>query len=286
MKRLFFTLAIILVCGNSNAQMLWKITKDDLKTPSYIVGTHHYCTETYCDSIPGLSRAFEVVSLIVGEYNMLNSKSEILDISNMMMMPPDTSLSSLFSEEEILIVDTYLKNTINTSIETFDKFKPMAVIVSVQTKIIMNAFPSTINALSMDKCLQIKANGRNKNVDGLESTYDQMKLLFGGTLKEQAQALLEAAHNNRDSLNSILELTNAYKSQNLEYFGEIFMKYMAGYDYENVVNKRNANWEKRISIFIQDQPTLIIVGAGHLPGEFGIINRLKKQGYKLEPVRE
>lgn len=64
------------------------------------------------------------------------------------------------------------------------------------------------------------------------------------------------------------------------------MKYMAGYDYENVVNKRNANWEKRISIFIQDQPTLIIVGAGHLPGEFGIINRLKKQGYKLEPVRE
>lgn len=216
---------------------------------------------------------------------MLNSKSEIFYISNM-MMPPDTSLSSLFSEEEIVIVDTYLKNTINTSIETFDKFKPMAVIISVQTKMIMNAFPSTINALSMDKCLQIKANELNKNVDGLEGTYDQMKLLFGGTLKEQAQALVETANNNRDSMNSILELTNAYKSQNLEYFRKIFMKYMAGYDYENVVNKRNANWEKRISTFIQAQPTLIIVGAGHLPGEFGIINRLKKQGYKLEPVRE
>ena len=31
---------------------------------------------------------------------------------------------------------------------------------------------------------------------------------------------------------------------------------------------------------------VIVVGAGHLPGEKGLINLLRERGYKVEPVTE
>jgi uncharacterized protein len=33
------------------------------------------------------------------------------------------------------------------------------------------------------------------------------------------------------------------------------------------------------------QSLVIAVGAGHLPGDKGVINLLRKAGYKVEPVR-
>ncbi len=34
-----------------------------------------------------------------------------------------------------------------------------------------------------------------------------------------------------------------------------------------------------------EKSVVIAVGAGHLPGEFGVIKLLRKAGYKVEPVK-
>lgn len=34
------------------------------------------------------------------------------------------------------------------------------------------------------------------------------------------------------------------------------------------------------------QTTLFVVGAGHLPGEYGMINLLRESGYKVKPVKK
>ena len=36
---------------------------------------------------------------------------------------------------------------------------------------------------------------------------------------------------------------------------------------------------------MNDKSLVVAVGAGHLPGEKGLINLLKKAGYKVEPVK-
>ena len=56
MKRILTILALSLLCLTSNAQLLWKISGNGIKKPSYIVGSHHGCPFTYCDSIPGLMK--------------------------------------------------------------------------------------------------------------------------------------------------------------------------------------------------------------------------------------
>ena len=52
----------------------------------------------------------------------------------------------------------------------------------------------------------------------------------------------------------------------------------------NLVAGRNKNWIPVIKSNIKQQPCLIAVGTGHLPGKEGLINLLRKEGYTVEPV--
>ena len=48
---------------------------------------------------------------------------------------------------------------------------------------------------------------------------------------------------------------------------------------------RNANWAKKLQDIMTDHPVVVAVGAGHLPGEKGVINLLRQLGYTVEPVK-
>jgi hypothetical protein len=53
---------------------------------------------------------------------------------------------------------------------------------------------------------------------------------------------------------------------------------------ENFLTQRNKNWIPVIEKLISSQKTFIAVGAGHLPGEFGVIELLRKKGFQVEAV--
>ncbi len=48
---------------------------------------------------------------------------------------------------------------------------------------------------------------------------------------------------------------------------------------------RNRNWVEKLKSLLPVKPLLIAVGAGHLHGYKGVINLLRKAGYKVKPVR-
>ena len=53
---------------------------------------------------------------------------------------------------------------------------------------------------------------------------------------------------------------------------------------ENLLVKRNKNWIPKIEQLIQQKTCFIAVGAGHLAGENGILELLRKQGFTVEPI--
>ncbi|MBQ5784691.1 MAG: TraB/GumN family protein [Bacteroidales bacterium] len=59
---------------------------------------------------------------------------------------------------------------------------------------------------------------------------------------------------------------------------------MTSYEYDALVSVRNQNWEKQIVELLPAQSSLFVVGSGDLPGEKGMINLLKKAGYKVKQV--
>lgn len=289
MKRIFTILALSLLCLTSNAQLVWKISGNGIKKPSYILGTHHGCPFTYCDSIPGLMKAFDKVDNIIGEINMIEfaemSPERMQKMQAMMMMPADTSLLSLFSTEEAAKVNEWLGKKMGASLEMLSVMKPMTIMVTVQNKEMMEVIPEIATMTTIDKYMQTLGQWKGKTIGELETADYQMELLYGNSLEEQADALLEMIDHG-DSKGLLQQLTNAYKSQNLDTLWKVFQEQMTGYEYDAIVKVRNLNWEKQMKELLPKQSTLFVVGAGHLPGEYGMINLLREAGFKVKPVRK
>ena len=289
MKRILTILALSLLCLTSNAQLVWKISGNGIRKPSYILGTHHGCPFNYCDSIPGLMKAFDKVDNIIGEINMIKlddmSPERMQKMQAMMMMPADTSLLSLFSTEEAEKVNEWLGKKMGASLEMLSVMKPMTIMVTVQNKVMMEVIPDVANMTTVDKYMQTLGQSKGKSIGELETADYQMELLYGDSLEEQADALLEMIGHG-DSKGLLQQLTDAYKSQNLDTLWAIFQEQMTGYEYDAIVKVRNLNWEKQMKELLPKQTTLFVVGAGHLPGEYGMINLLREAGYKVKTVKK
>ena len=289
MKRILTILALSLMCLTSNAQLVWKISGNGIQKPSYILGTHHGCPFNYCDSIPGLMKAFDKVDNIIGEINMIEfsemSPERMQKMQAMMMMPADTSLLSLFSTEEAAKVNEWLGKKMGASLEMLSVMKPMTIMVTVQNKEMMEVIPEIATMTTIDKYMQTLGQWKGKTIGELETADYQMELLYGNSLEEQADALLEMIDHG-DSKGLLQQLTNAYKSQNLDTLWKVFQEQMTGYEYDVIVKVRNLNWEKQMKELLPQQTTLFVVGAGHLPGESGMINLLREAGYKVKPVKK
>jgi uncharacterized protein YbaP (TraB family) len=51
-----------------------------------------------------------------------------------------------------------------------------------------------------------------------------------------------------------------------------------------LLNNRNHNWVEKLKTIMPKSSVVVAVGAGHLPGEQGVINLLRKAGYTVTPV--
>ena len=234
-------------------------------------------------------KAFDKVDNIIGEINMIEfsemSPERMQKMQAMMMMPADTSLLSLFNEEETAKVNAWLKDEMGASLEILSVMKPMTIMVTVQNKEIMEVIPEIATMTTIDKYMQTLGQRKGKTIGELETADYQMELLYGNSLEEQADALLEMIDHG-DSKGLLQQLTNAYKSQNLDTLWKVFQEQMTGYEYDAIVKVRNLNWEKQMRELLPKQSTLFVVGAGHLPGESGMINLLREAGYKVKPVKK
>ena len=289
MKRILTILALSLLCLTSNAQLFWKISGNGIKKPSYILGSHHGCPSSYCDSIPGLMKAFDKVDNVIGEINLLEfaqmTPERMQKMQAMMMMPADTSLLSLFNEEETAKVNAWLNKEMGASLENLSMMKPMTIMVTVQNKMLMEMMPELATMTQIDKYMQTLGKYEGKAVGELETADYQLTLLYGYSLEEQADALLEIIDKG-NSRELLIELTETYKSQDLDKLWELFKESMTNYEYDATIKVRNLNWEKQMKELLPKQTTIFVVGAGHLPGEYGMINLLREAGYKVTPVKK
>ena len=290
MKRILAIIALLLLgVQAANAQLLWKISGRGIEKPSYILGTHHAVPYTFCDTIPGLMKAFGEVGHVVGEFDMLKMEAmtpqQMQNMQKMMMMPADTTMASLFSDTQRDTLDAYLKNTLGANLQMLSSMKPMTIMVTVQQKMLMELIPDIASLTGIDKYMQTLAAEKGKQVGGLETMEYQLGLLYGSSLQDQADALMDMVRRS-NSKELLQELTAAYKTQNLDTLWKIFQDQMTQLEYDALVKTRNLNWLEEMKVLLPTRSTLYVVGAGHLPGDAGMINLLREAGYKVKPVKK
>lgn len=287
MKKLIFTIIAAIACSvTSHAQLLWKISGNNLKEPSYIFGTYHVANMSITDSIKGFKQAFDSSRQLYGELDMsfMADMSSIQKMQQAAMLPQDSLLNTLYTPDEYELIDQACKKYIGIGADMLKMLKPVAI----SSQITVSASTKLMSGLSqneqLDMALQKKAKEANKKVCGLETLDQQINILFNTPITEQAKELLKYVKDGNIE-EDIRKLADAYMKQDIDQLDSIIQETEnEGESMDELIYNRNKNWAEQMNGIMQEAPTFFVVGAGHLSGEKGVINLLEEKGYKVEPV--
>ena len=293
MKKIFALLMFFCITLGVNAQLLWKVSGNGLDKPSYIFGTHHVAPLSMKDSIAGMTEAMNGTSQVYGELVMedMMKPEMLMKMQQAMMLPTDTTLKSLFTQAQYDSIASVVKENIGMELAMFDKLKPAALNAQLAVVLSVKALKGYNPQEQLDTWFQTQAKQAGKKVGGLETMESQINILYNSqSLKRQAQQLYCSATHIDYGINMTRRLAEAYLNQDLDKLLEITEEKMGNAcdstpeEEEALIYGRNANWAKQMPDIMKQASTLFVVGAGHLPGEHGVLKLLEKQGYTVEAM--
>ncbi len=141
----------------------------------------------------------------------------------------------------------------------------------------------------IDKYFLTRASGKKKIVE-LESLDYQIDLLAGLPDREQEDFLLFAIKDLRSLVEQIDTIITAWTAGDSEAIAGILEKSVADDSrlkaiYKKIMTDRNGNMTKKIASHLRSGGCVfVVVGAGHLVGELGIVELLRKEGFTVEQL--
>ncbi|MDE5744757.1 MAG: TraB/GumN family protein [Paramuribaculum sp.] len=292
MRKLIFTLVLVASASIAQAQLLWKVSVNDSDKPSYVLGTHHFAPSGMIDSISGLKDAINNVDAVYGELDMASMSDPSIQqkLAAMMMAPADSTLNVVLTKEQYDSVAVLVNKYFN-GMATMDQLailKPAALATQLAALQNLAAIPGFNPADQLDTKVQTVAASTGKEIKGFETIEFQLNLLYGDALSQQAKSLMSSVRNDGKVQQMAHELIAAYSKGDLEKLVEITEDSEIGMDAdakEKMIDNRNAAWAEILKTVLPVKTVLVAVGAGHLPGEKGLLKLLEVQGFKIEPVK-
>ena len=109
---MIISLALVSMFTSANAQLLYKISGKDLKSPSYIVGTYHLAPVSFVNAIEGIPDALTNTEQVCGELDMEDMKKpeSVQKMAVAMLLPHGKTLKSMLTEEEYTRLNKLLKD--------------------------------------------------------------------------------------------------------------------------------------------------------------------------------
>ncbi len=267
--------------AQESKSLLWEISGNGLKQPSYLYGTIHAICEKDFILTAATQKAFAQSQQLYLEIDM-DDPSLMGEIQKSMFMTDGTTLKKLLSESDYKKVATFFKDSLQTNIDMIPTIKPFALSSLTMSKLLncpMKSYEAVFTSMATEQ---------QKQILGLESVQEQMGAIDKMGYAKQAQVMLvkmvDEWNKGKEEFKSLI---NAYKQQDLNALLHIMLQSssMDAAFQQDMLVTRNLSWIPRIKTFIAEKPSFIAVGAGHLGGKEGVIALLKAQGYTLKPVK-
>ena len=172
------------------------------------------------------------------------------------------------------------------------QLKPAAINQQLVVLLYMKHTPGFNPQEQLDTYFQQQAGQQGKKVGGLETAQSQIDILFNSqTLQRQANLLYCAISDIEKGIEQSKRLIAAYEKQDLDAMLQLMEERdgnscdpLPG-EMEAMLDNRNKAWVEKMPAIMTEAPTLFVVGAGHLPGDNGVLNLLKQQGYTIEAMK-
>lgn len=256
--------------------MLFRITGPHSTTPSYLLGTIH-SDDPEVLALPGpVQQALKNTSTFIMEI-VPNTQAAM----TAMMYPEGHSL------KETLRPDLYHATvrelaTLGIQEPVAQRFRPWAAVA-------MLSVPPNQSGLVLDITLFQEAVAQGKRVFGLETVEEQFSA-FAAIPDAEQTLLLRETLNMRPHFPQLFRMIrDAYLQRNLRQLMTLYDKLLKMGDEpwvrefnDQLLIKRNRHMLERMKKSIDQGGTFVAVGAFHLGGPDGLLERLIAAGYRVE----
>ena len=262
--------------------LLWEISGNHLNKPSYLFGTMHLLCAADAQLSDSLRFAISNVKQIYFEID-LDNIMETLGAMRYLNMNNGTQLSDLLTEEEYQRVKDYFKkNKTMLPFTMMEHLKPYFI-----TSLISESKFPCAEKDGMEQVIMKEAKKDRKPINGLETIQFQAGVFDSIPYKRQAKDLLKMIDSSGTASDSSdIQLVEVYRKQDLNKMQELTADEEGMGEYlDLLLYNRNSAWVKKMPAIMRDAPALFAVGAGHLGGEKGVINLLRKAGFTVKPMK-
>ncbi|WP_454879672.1 TraB/GumN family protein [Sphingobacterium detergens] len=287
---LFFITFTIVYPQDKPKTLLWKVSKNGSENISYLFGTFHQVNPDFFDS------------LSIANLHLKNS--EILFVEA--YSDPNTDTTEAEQNKDAALFEAWNKEKWKSKLNSrqfviFEKFvnskwvdeyvyklHPAQLMFLLQYMYIQGVcdtlnrssydpIDTRITQIGLEHKLTVIGLDKNQAQDIKISTEKDKSLSLKNTLKQDVIYIDYILKKNTD--NPTAKILRDYKNKNLDYS---LNKSIKGNSY--LLNERNNKWMAQLTESFNTKNCFVAVGFRHLCYKTGLIQQLRREGYKVEPV--
>ena len=261
--------------------LLFEISGNGLAQPSYLFGTMHILCATDAKLSTNLKKIIQDCSEIYFEIDMDNM-AELMGAMKYLRMNDGVKLSDLLTPEEYERVKDYFeKNKAMLPFSMMNRFKPYFV-----SSLIGEKMMTCEKKNGMEELIMRESKQYDKQIKGLETTEFQASIFDSIPYDKQAKDLLAYIDSIDNYRQVTVEMVDVYREQDLDRMDSLMKKSDPGMEsyMDLLLYDRNRRWVNLMPTIMKEGSVLFAVGAGHLPGDQGVIKLLEKKGYRVKPL--
>src|SRR4051812_44122126 len=275
--------------------LLWEISGNGLKKPSYLFGTMHVSDKLAFhlgDSFYTAIKSADVVALETNPESWQDDYSQSVFFRGGSNRRGGASLANLYAANRWEWPSDHMR-IISFAIDRYEEAIKAALAVepSMINGMLYRTYGQRSEDFEEDTFLDmyIFQTGKKlgKRVSGVENFQESERLVM-----EAYKAMLRDQNKKRRSYDYEGMMTNpkkvedAYRKGDLDLLDSLeSMTVFSDAFQEKFLYKRNEIQANSIDSIIQKMSLFVGVGAAHLPGKRGVIELLRQKGYTMRPVR-
>ena len=292
MKQSAFLLAILFFIESCTAQkftklatnkddntLLWKISGNGLKQPSYMFGTFHLLCKDDIKFSNNLQTALKESNEVYFEMDLDDPATTLGGMFFMNMK--DKTLKDLYTRQELEKVTIFFKDSLKMNLSFFNKMKPMLLEALLYPRMMPCKTPSGVEIE-----LMAIAKKEKKEIKGFETIEFQSSVFDSIPYEVQAKALLKDIDSTEQYKVYFNNMVNIYKNQETVKLVQLMAdtSFNGGENDDVLLKNRNINWVKQLKSILKENNIFMGVGAAHLFGTSGLIYLLRKEGYTITGI--
>lgn len=277
----------LLAIGQASAQVLYRISSNATAAPSYILATNRLVDMTFLDTIPNVFKCYNQCNKVITEFAMQDYEA-LAALRQAALLPDSVRLRNFYSDGQYQEIDEALRINLGMGLDKLGRMKP-AYLTEMYRNELMKRWLHYDENRTMETFFEKVAQQTDIPVYGLDDVGETMYMLFDREpfhwQCEELMKVVEYPENEVKFEKRIKEMYLYGRLSDMAYYVKApdNQTSLSFSDYK-VYSQRNQQWVKRLRPYLKEGKAFITLNAIYLGGDEGLLEQLRKAGYRVKAV--